>query len=143
MKIVSALALLLALASPTFAGDNDVTAAQVNGTWKCKTGEFKIWALGKQRLQIEFSGIYPYKTPDGEEMANTGEGSGIATIDGDTATFTPDGADKECVITLTFGDKKLVVAQEGFCGFGNNVTAAGTYHKVSAAKPKFGENEEN
>jgi hypothetical protein len=26
--------------------EKSVTAAQVNGTWKTKGGEFKIWALG-------------------------------------------------------------------------------------------------
>ena len=30
--------------------EKSVTAAQVNGTWKTKGGEFKTWALGKQRL---------------------------------------------------------------------------------------------
>ena len=30
--------------------DKSVTAVQVNGTWKTKGGEFKLWALGKQRL---------------------------------------------------------------------------------------------
>jgi hypothetical protein len=70
--------------------DKSVTAAQVNGTWKTKYGEFKIWALGKQRLQVEFSGVYEYKTPKGP-MANEGEGSGIATIEGDTAIFNPMG----------------------------------------------------
>jgi len=30
-----------------------------------------------------------------------------------------------------------VVMQTGICGFGNNVTAAGTYKKVSGKKPKF------
>jgi len=30
--------------------EKSVTAAQVNGTWKMKGAEFKIWALGKQRL---------------------------------------------------------------------------------------------
>src|SRR4029453_18070744 len=61
--------------------DKSVTAAQVNGTWKTKGGEFKIWALGKQRLQVEFSGVYEYKTAQGP-MANEGEGSGIAMIEG-------------------------------------------------------------
>ena len=45
--------------------DKSVTAGHVNGTWKTKGGEFKIWALGKQRLQVEFSGVYEYKTPQG------------------------------------------------------------------------------
>ena len=116
--------------------DKSVTTAQVNGTWKTKSGEFKIWALGRQRLQIEFSGTYEYKTPQGPS-ANEGEGSGIAAIEGDTAIFKPEGAEDECRITLKFTGGKLVVTQTGICGFGHNVTAEGTYKKVSAKKPKF------
>src|SRR5260370_1237874 len=66
--------------------DKSVTAAEVNGTWKTKGGEFKIWALGQQRLQVEFSGVYEYKTPQGPS-ANSGEGSGIATIEGRVLHF--------------------------------------------------------
>jgi len=120
-------------------GDKNVTAAQVNGTWKTKHGEFKIWALGQQRLQIEFSGTYEYKTPQGPS-ANEGEGSGIATIEGDTAIFKPEDAEEKCRITLKFPGGKLVVTQTGIGGFGHNVTAAGTYKKVSAKKPKFESN---
>jgi hypothetical protein len=117
--------------------DASVTADQVNGTWKTKGAEFKIWALGKQRVQIEFSGVYEYKTPQGP-TANEGEGSGVATIEGDTAIFKPEGAEEECQITLRFTGGKLVVTQTGICGFGHNVSAAGTYKKVSAREPKFG-----
>ena len=116
--------------------NKSVTAAQVNGTWKTKSGEFKIRALGQQRLQIEFSGTYEYKTPQGPS-ANEGEGSGIATLEGDPAIFKPEGAEDECRITLKFTGGKLVVTQTGICGFGHNVTAEGTYKKVSAKKPKF------
>ena len=101
-----------------------VTAAQVNGTWENRTGVFKIWALGQQRLQVEFYGVYEYRTPAGL-MANIGDGSGIALIEGDTAVFKPDAGDDECRITMRFQEKKLVVDQEGMCGFGHNVTAAG------------------
>jgi hypothetical protein len=118
------------------ANDTGVTAAQVNGTWKMKDGEFKIWALGRQRLQVEFSGVYDYKTPQGPS-ANEGQGSGIAMIEGDTAIFKPEGAEEECQITLKFTRGKLVVAQTGICGFGFHVTAAGIYKKVSTKKPKF------
>lgn len=120
-------------------GDKSVTAAQVNGTWKTKYSEFKIWALGQQRLQIEFSGVYEYKTPQGPS-ANEGEGSGIATMEGDTAIFKPEGAEEECRIMLKFTGGKLVVTQTGICGFGHNVSAEGTYKKVSAQKPKFDSN---
>ena len=92
-----------AAAIATSHADNEksVTAARVNGTWKTKYGEFKIWALGKQRLQIDFSGVYEYKTPQGP-TANEGVGSGVATIEGDTAIFKPEGAEEECQITLKF-----------------------------------------
>src|SRR5262245_2093444 len=108
--------------------DKSVTAAQVNGTWKREFGEFRIWALGKQRLQVQFSGVYEYKTPQGP-MANEGEDSGIATIEGDTAIFKPEGAEEECRITLKFSGDKLVVRQTGICGFGHSVSGEGTYKK--------------
>lgn len=140
--------LLLAMAGQTVATANVwaapqkiVTAAQVNGTWRTKSGEFKVWALGKQRLKVEFIGTYEYKY-NGELMANTGSGAGIAMIEGDTAIFKPEGldADDDCKITMKFTGGKLVVDQEGGCGFGAHVVANGTYRKVSAAKPKFNSN---
>ena len=117
-----------------------VTAAQVNGTWKYRGNFFHVWALGQQKLKVEFTGIYEYKIPSGP-MANTGMGSGIARIEGDTAIFRPSeiGEDEECKITMRFTRGKLIVKQEGVCGFGHNVDASGTYRRVSKAKPKFGE----
>ena len=115
---------------------SDVTAAQVNGTWRSGKNEFKIWALGQQRLQIQFFGVWEHNTTYGP-TANTGEGSGIARIDGDTAIFKPDGAEDECKIALKFAGGKLIVTQDGISGFGFNVRADGTYKKVSSKKPKF------
>jgi hypothetical protein len=133
---VSAFAVAL-IASSYANTQKSVTAAQVNGTWKTETGELKILALGKQRLQVEFFGVYEYKTPHGP-MANEGEGSGIAKIEGDTAIFKPEGAEEECQITFKFTGTKLVDTQTGICGFGHNVSAEGTYKKISSEKPKFG-----
>ena len=116
-----------------------VTAAQVNGTWRSGNNEFRIWALGQQRLQVEFYGSYEYRTPRGEPTANVGEGSGIARIKGDTATFRPEGVEDDCSITMRFTRGRLVVTQEGICGFGNKVSADGTYHRTSARRPRFGE----
>ena len=116
-----------------------VTAAQVNGTWRSQNGTFKIWALGNQRLRVEFAGTYEYNLPAGP-MANTGEGHGIAFIEGDMTTFRPEGADDECAITMRFAGGRLIVRQEGECGFGMNVTAAGTYRSVSSRRPRFNDN---
>ena len=117
-----------------------VTAAQVNGTWSYRDNTFRIWALGQQKLKVEFEGAYVYMSRYGR-TANLGSGSGVARIEGDTAIFKPSelDADDECKITLRFTKGKLIVDQEGMCGFGHNVRADGTYRKISKLKPKFGE----
>lgn len=127
-------------AQQVFARQQIVTASQVNGTWKSQFGTFKILALGNQKLKVEFSGTYVYKLADGSPMANSGQGSGTAMIEGRVATFKPDGVGDKCLIAMEFVDDGLIVEQEGNCGFGLNVTAAGKYRKVSAHQPKFGEN---
>ena len=134
-KVFVLVALLVSVTLPVHA-QSDVTAAQVNGTWRYRQNEFRIWALGEQKLQIEFSGVFEYKNAHGP-TANTGEGSGIAKIEGNTAIFKPDGAEDECKISLKFSRGKVVVTQTGICGFGFNVIANGTYKRVSSAKPKF------
>lgn len=128
---------LMLMAAPSISAAPEVTAAQVNGTWKYRQNEFKIWALGQQKLQTEFSGVYEYKTGAGEPTANTGEGAAVIRIEGNTANFKPDGVEDECKIVLKFTDGKLVVTQNGICGFGFNVRADGTYKRVSSKKPKF------
>jgi hypothetical protein len=83
------------------ANDKGVTAAQINGTWATPAGEFKIWALDHHRLRVEFSVAAEHKGEPGP-MANAGDGHGIATIQGDSAIFKPNGADADCRITLKF-----------------------------------------
>ena len=115
-----------------------VTAAQINGTWRYRHNEFRIWALGHQKLKVEFSGVYEYRSPQGPS-ANLGDGGGIAQIEGDTVTFKPDASEDECSITMKYLGGKLHVSQVGICGFGHNVTADGDYRRVSRTKPKFWE----
>jgi hypothetical protein len=115
-----------------------VSGAEVTGTFRYRNNEFKILALGKGKLKISFSGIYEYKY-QGEPIANTGEGEGVADISGDTAVFTPEGAD-DCTITMKFLPNHTInVDQEGggTCGFGAHVYATGVYRKVSSKRPDF------
>ena len=121
-----------------------VMAAQVNGTWqyrfgKSRSGTIRILALGKQRLKVEFIGLYTYPLADGTKNTNTnmGEGQSIAIIEGTQATFKPDEAEEECLITMNFIRGVLEVEQKGSCGFGLNVTLAGTYRRVSSRRPRF------
>ncbi|HEX4638324.1 MAG TPA: hypothetical protein VH170_02445 [Chthoniobacterales bacterium] len=136
MKWAIAILLALVIAALDLNAQGDVSAKQINGTWKYRNNEFKIWSLGQQKLQIEFFGDWEHDSAVGR-TANTGEGNGIARIDADTAIFKPKGAEEECKITLKFAGGKLTVRQEGICGFGFNVRADGIYKRISSAKPKF------
>ena len=140
-QIIFAVALALMLCGAQEArAQRVVTGAQVNGVWRLKSSyqdnEFRILALGRNRLKVQFEGLYLYRTSEGERMANSGTGEGVAVIEGNVATFRPDGADEDCTITLKFVRGRLVVTQAGLCGFGFNVEAGGTYKKVSR-KPTF------
>ena len=114
----------------------DVSAAQVNGTWKCGNNTFKILAWRKGSLRVAFYGLAEYKSSYGL-TANIGEGQGFADIVGDTAVFLPTGKEIDGKITLKFAGGKLIAEQEGTCGFGHRVWATGTYKKTSSRKPNF------
>ncbi len=121
-KCVLAVCLLLLAGHQAPAAEQKiVTAAQVNGTWESKDGEFKVLALGHQQLRVEFTGTYNTGL-----TVNAGEAKGIAHIEGTTAVFKPDGTEG-CVITMEFKGKAMEVSEGGTmdCGFGLNVSAAG------------------
>jgi hypothetical protein len=119
------------------AADNTtLTAAQIDGTWATPAGEFKIWALDRHRLRVEFSVAAEHKGEAGP-MANAGDGHGIATIQGNTAIFRADGANADCRVTLKFKHDHLVVTQTNRCDFGKYANVDGTYKKVSTSKPVF------
>jgi hypothetical protein len=109
---------------------------QVNGTWQKKHGVFRIWAVGKQKLRVEFQGTYEFQSQAGP-MANTGYGNGTADIIGNRIVFKPDDAEAACKINMVFSNKKLAVKQESNCGFGMNVSSSGTYDRTSNQKPEF------
>jgi hypothetical protein len=123
-----------------------VSGAEVTGTYRLSfTGKFKgsssdilIQALGKNKLKVGFDLIYPFVDPTGELSANLGKAVGEARIEGDTATYTTSDEEK-CEITIKFVKPGVikVTQNEATCGFGFNVTAEGTYKKVSSKKPKF------
>jgi len=112
-----------------------VTTAQVNGVYRFYKSEFRILALGQQKLKVQFDGVYVTLS----KSVNTGYAGGEATIEGNVATFVPPDTER-CKITMKFLPGKMVVTQEGDdfeCGFGHNVNAAGTYKKIKSGKPTF------
>ena len=129
-----------------------VGAAEVNGTFRLYfKGKFKnyyneiqIFALGKNRLRVSFELLYPYLLSDGEMTVNMGDAYDFAEISGDAAIFTTNEFGGNCKITIKFVKPGTIRVNqdstESACGFGNNVTANGTYKKFSSRKPKFDKN---
>jgi hypothetical protein len=112
-----------------------VTAAQLNGLYRFGRNEFRILALGRNKLKVQFNG--EWMTRGG--YPNIGEAIGEAEIEGNVAIFIP-GETNGCKITLTFLTNRMEVTQEGLdadCGFGHNVIATGTYRRVKGGKPRF------
>jgi hypothetical protein len=112
-----------------------VTAAQANGVYRYYKSEFRILALGHNKLKVQFDGVYTTRA----KSINMGYAMGEAIIDGNVATFKPPDTER-CEITLVFLPGKLKVVQDGSdadCGFGHNVNATGTYTKIRSGKPKF------
>ena len=127
-----------------------VPASEVNGTfrrnftgkYKGSASEIRILALGKGKLKVAFDLVYPFTDGTGELSANVGQASGVANISGDTAVYRSDEFG-ECTITIRFVKPGTIsVEEEGGsnCGFGHNVTAAGTYIRSSEQKPTFDPN---
>ncbi len=113
-----------------------VTAAQANGVYSSYDNEIRILALGKNKLKVQFDGVYHTIS----KSVNTGYASGEATIEGNIAVLEL----REwgpCKITIVWlRGNRLKVTQEGDspdCGFGHNVRADGTYRKIRGGKPKF------
>jgi hypothetical protein len=120
---------------PTIERHQIVTAAQANGVYRYYKSEFRILALGHNKLQVQFDGVYTTVS----RSINMGYAMGEAIIDGNVATFKPPDFER-CEITIVFLPGKLKVVQAGTdfeCGFGHNVMATGTYKKIRSGKPKF------
>jgi hypothetical protein len=87
---------------------------------------------GKIKLHILALWVSHYNP----ENVHNGELQSVVDLLGNTAVY----KDDHCSITLKFTRSVVVVKQAdeaGDCDFGANVTASGTYRKVSSRKPKF------
>jgi uncharacterized protein len=97
----------------------------MTGTYKSSGGSLLILQQGGQ-VQFTISAM---------SGMNEGELSGTATLARDTAIYTD--KEKDCVLVMRFQGQNAVVNQQGGCGFGLNVTAAGDYSRLSTLPPKI------
>lgn len=147
--VILAIAFLAINILNTFAQRASVSGKEVTGTFRYQfTGKYKgslseilIQALGGGKVKLGFDLIYPYTMNNGELMANVGQSVVEAKITGDKAVYFSNENDGKCEIIIHFvkpGVIKVIQEQDGAgCGFGMNVSAQGTYKKLSSTKPDF------
>lgn len=141
VSAVSTFSLFLWPPQPVFAirgrqeAGRAATADQVNGLYRYNRNEFRVLAIGHNKLKVQFNGEWMTRG----EYPNIGEAIGEADIEANVATFIP-GDTTKCKIILTFLRNRVEVLQEGLdadCGFGHNVMATGNYRRVKAGRPRF------
>jgi len=119
------ISVLGAMSAPAKSGD-------VTGTYKMKdrgaAGVVLVQQTTNGRIKFYINATY---------RTNIGELSGEVPLSGDAANY----VDKEldCTLSFNFMPGSLVLNQDGSCGMGLNVSAAGTYKRVSSTPPKFDE----
>ena len=146
LAIVAAVSMVFAGGASAQKTRASVSAAEVNGTYKMNfrgkfasfSNEVKLLALGRGRVRVAMDLVYPYTLRNGEPMVNMGTLDGEASIDADVAVYKSEGTD-QCTITIRFVRPGTIeiTQSESVCGFGHNVTADGTYKKISSRKPRF------
>lgn len=128
-----------ASSSPSAQRRQQINPYSLTGTYRSGRSEWRVLALGGNRLRVEFSGTWEssFRLESGERVVHEGEASGVVTLEGDTATL----QNTECCrITLRFVGRRLIVNQTGSdidWGFGMYVSADGTYIKRSNIPPRF------
>jgi uncharacterized protein len=100
----------------------------VTGTYETANGEVLVQQSAAGRIRFYINAT---------DHTNVGEVSGEVPLTGDAASFVDQETD--CALSFKFAPEKLIVTQDGSCEMGLNVSASGTYKRVSAAPPKFDE----
>ena len=110
----------------------------VTGQYRLRQDEFRN-RLDVQQLsggKIKFQLVALWVSFNNPENIHNGELQGVVTLEKGLAIF----ESGTCQITMKFTSNKVVITEgddNGECGFGTNVTAAGSYRKIDNRKPKF------
>ena len=110
----------------------------VTGQYRLRQDEFRN-QLDVQQLsdgKIKFQLLALWVSHNNPENIHNGEIQGVATLEDGVAIH----ESGNCKITMKFTSNKVVITESGDnidCGFGANVTSAGSYRKIAGRKPKF------
>jgi len=109
----------------------------ITGHYRLTKDEFRN-RLDVQRLaggKIKFYLLALWVSHNNPDNIHNGELHGMVALQSGVAVYDQD----ECKLKFEFFSNRVRVTQlnDAGCGFGANVTAAGTYRKLDSKKPKF------
>jgi hypothetical protein len=109
----------------------------VTGQYRLRHQEFhnRLDVLQLPGGKIKFQLVALWVSHNNPENIHNGELRGEVTLRNGQATLPGN-----CKITMKFSANKVVITEgdeTDDCGFGANVTAAGSYRKIDSKKPKF------
>ncbi len=110
----------------------------VTGHYRLRQNEFRN-SLDVQQLpggKIKFQLVALWVSYNNPENVHNGELRGIVTLDKGVAIYETG----TCKITMRFTLNRVAITESdesGDCGFGANVTAAGSYRKINSRTPTF------
>jgi hypothetical protein len=133
--IVLLLSFLAVTTEQTFT--KNAAPRNVTGQYRLRQEEFhnRLDVLQLPGGKIKFQLVALWVSHNNPENIHNGELRGEVTLRNGLATLPGN-----CKITMTFTANKVVVTEgeeTEACGFGANVTAAGSYRKIDSKKPKF------
>lgn len=113
------------------------TAQSVTGHYRLTKDEFRN-RLDVQQLsggKIKFYLLALWVSHNNPDNIHNGELQGVVALKSGLAVYDQD----DCKLKFEFFSNRVRVTQlnDAGCGFGANVTAAGTYRKLDRKKPKF------
>jgi len=139
-KKIATIILLLSILGITTEQTFTRNAAPLNvtGHYRLRQEEFhnRLDVLQLPGGKIKFQLVALWVSHNNPENIHNGELRGELTLRNGVATF----SDGNCRVTMKFSANKVVVTEGeeiDDCGFGANVTAAGSYRKIDSKKPKF------
>jgi hypothetical protein len=86
--------------------------------------------------RIKFQLVALWVSHNNPENIHNGELSGVVALENGLAIY----ESGTCKITMKFTSNRVAITESdenGDCGFGANVTAAGSYRKIDSKRPKF------
>lgn len=110
----------------------------VTGQYRLRKDEFRN-SLNVRQLpggKVKFELIALWVSHNNPQNIHNGELHGVVSLKNGVAIY----ENGTCRITMRFTSTKVEVTESdenGECGFGANVTAAGSYRKINSRIPKF------